>query len=158
LVVKKIGSPSDPELAIGAVAPDSVTDIDWQMAKRLGVDEEYINSRVCELGDEIATAEQQYRLHDIPVKGAHVILTDDGIATGATVRVAVRWLREMDVASVCLAVPVLPAQEIPEMTVISDRLVYAFAPQDFGSVGSHFEDFSQVGISEVLQLLEKRKE
>jgi putative phosphoribosyl transferase len=155
LVVKKISSPDDQELAIGAQAPDSVTEIDWNLATTLGVDARYIQEKIRTLKQEIKTADHLYRLPAKPVsiQGKTVVLTDDGIATGATVRVAIRWLRRKKVAQIILAVPVIPLREVPKLEKLVDAVIALGTPEEFTSVGMYYRDFAQVETSEVLQLL-----
>lgn len=160
LVVKKIGSPGDPELAIGAQAPDGVTDIDWDLAVRTGGDEQYVRDKIRELKREIRLMQELYRLPGKPesVSGKTIVLTDDGIATGASARAAIKWLRLKGASRIILAVPVMPEREVAGFEKLADELIFLAAPGEFVSVGAFYRDFSQVETNQVLQLLRGGKE
>lgn len=160
LVVKKIGSPSDPELAIGALAPDGISWIDWKLAGRVGADAAYIEKRIQELKPEIKVTEQLFHLPKKrkPLAGTTVILTDDGAATGASMSAAVKWLRAKKVRTIVIAVPVMPDVLTGYFNRICDTLVALSAPADFVSVGSFYGEFTQVSNQHVLELLRSGKE
>lgn len=156
LVVKKLASRMDPELAIGAVAPDGVLYIDWGFAHRLGIDEDTVNS---ELAPEVQQLIEERSLlyhrgrKRSDIKGKTVLLVDDGAATGATMRVAVRWAKKKKARKVIVAVPVAPPEVIKDLQPEADVLVVLDTPTQFRSVGQFYEQFSQVSDEEVVTLL-----
>lgn len=155
LVVKKIGSPSDAELGIGAVAPDGVTFIDWRTAHRVGADEEYIKSQITKLNDQIRQKTAFYRKgkKSYQLRDKTVILVDDGAATGATLEAAIKWLRAKKARKIIVALPVAPADVVSKIKPEVDQLVVLETPKTFGSVGEFYSDFTQVEDGDVVKLL-----
>lgn len=155
LVVKKIGAPGEPELAIGAIAADAVSFIDWRFALRLAVDEEYIKEAISRESQVIRRKTLLYRKGKKPYKFAEktVILVDDGAATGATIEVAIKWLRRKHTKKVIIALPVAPKELLSKIAPEVDELVILETPDTFGAVGQFYEHFPQVDDEEVIQLL-----
>jgi len=158
MVVKKIGSPGDPELAIGALAPDGVSFIDWRMSHRVGADENYINSQINAITDQIKEKSLRYRrgMSPVAVAGKAVILVDDGIATGATLEAAIKWLKKKKAKHITVAVPVAPSEVVGKIRPEVNSLVTLATPEDFRAVGQFYEEFPQVEDDEVVTLLKKR--
>lgn len=155
LVVKKIGVPGQTELAIGALAPDRVSFIDWRFAQRLGIEEGYIRSQIPITNDQIRQKTLLYRRGKKPYKFSEktVILVDDGAATGATIEAAIKWLKKKHARNIIVALPVAPQELVPRVAPEVNQLVILEAPPAFAAVGQFYEDFPQVGDKEVIQSL-----
>lgn len=160
LLVRKIGAPSNKEYGIGAVVdgnpPQRV--LDETMAAYSRATSEYIERETEKEIGEIARRRTSY-LGDrkpIPVTGRNVILVDDGIATGNTVRAAIKALRAQKAASITLAVPVAPRDAIDRLKDEVDRIVCLATPSPFIAVGVHYADFTQVPDEEVRALLTRQ--
>ena len=156
LLVRKIGAPGQEELAVGAVADggEPVLVID-ERAARTGADAAYVERRGVEAWREILRRRARYLAgrRRVPVRGATVVLVDDGIATGTTVRAALKALRRQGAAHTVLAVPVAPHETLRRLAGEVDRVVCLAEPPDFGSVGEHYAAFPQVGDDEVVDAL-----
>jgi putative phosphoribosyl transferase len=159
LVVKKIPSPANPELAIGAIAPDNITFIHDDIARYLHVTEEYIVKEVKRLSSVVDEKQRLYQTayqsKDIGQKT--VILVDDGIATGASMEAAIAWCREQKVKEVVVAVPVSPPETVAKFSHKADRIVVIEQPEYFSAVGQFYREFPQVSDKEVIHLLIDRK-
>lgn len=154
LVVKKISSPEDTELALGALAPDGISVIDWKLAHRLGTDEVYLNARIAALSDQIRQKILLYRRRKpLVVNGKDVILVDDGAATGATMEAAIKWAKNKQAKRIITALPVAPKDTVFKIQPEVDELVILDIPSDFTSVGQFYQTFPQVEDAEVVQLL-----
>lgn len=155
LVVKKIGAPGEPELAIGALAPDGAFFVDWRLAQTLGVDEGYIKQVISDKGKEIREKTRLYRKGKKPYtfKEKTVILVDDGAATGASVEAGVKWLRKKHAKKIVVAIPVAPKEFPSKIAPEADELVILATPQEFAAVGQFYESFPQVTDEQVIQLL-----
>jgi predicted phosphoribosyltransferase len=161
LLVRKIGAPGNPELAVGAVAegdPPSVV-IDDETLGWSGEDAGYVRrAAVVELA-EIERRRALY-LEDaerVPVAGRTVILVDDGLATGTTVRAALQSLQARRPARIVVAVPVGAADTVAALRPQVDELICLYQPRMFGGVGAHYDDFRQVSDAEVVALLRARR-
>jgi putative phosphoribosyl transferase len=158
LLVRKIGAPWQPELAVAAVVdgerPEVV--IDETMMGLAGVDRDYIESQTQRALREIARRRALYLRGrtPAPLAGATVIVVDDGIATGTTVRAALKALRRKGVKRLVLAVPVAPADTCYALRAEVDTLVCLSQPEPFHAIGLHYDDFDQVEDAEVLRALE----
>jgi predicted phosphoribosyltransferase len=157
LVVKKIPSPIEPELGIGALAPDGVSYIDWRLAHSVGADEDYINDQIRELQEVIREKLILYRRGKKPlnVKGKVVILVDDGVATGATLEAAVKWLRKKKAGKIVAAVPVAPSEILGKMRPEVHDLVVMEEAAALHAVGQFYASFPQVEDEDVVALLKK---
>jgi putative phosphoribosyl transferase len=155
-LVRKIGVPWHPELAIGALAEhESEPSIDWDMAAKLGVTRPEIAEVVAREAAVIAVRRALYfrGRASVDLAGAHAILVDDGIATGATMRAALRAVRRRAPAALVLAVPVAPAETIAALAHDADEVVCLASPEDFWAVGQFYADFSPVEDETVCALL-----
>lgn len=152
-VVRKLGVPQWPELAMGAVASGGGLVINDGLVERLGIDEDTIVETIRRETTEIGRREQAYRAgRPAPdLTGWTVILVDDGIATGATMLAAVRAVRAA--RRVVVAVPVGPPALSTQLRDEADDVVCASTPQAFEAVGQAFVDFHQVSDDEVRRLL-----
>ena len=156
LVVRKLGAPSQPELGLGAIAPDGVRVVNGTLAAQLGVRKGELEEVEVRERAELERRIERYRAGRPPidVAGRTVILVDDGIATGYTVRAAVRWLRgRRGLARLVLATPVIAAATYRELKAEVDDLVALETPEDLWAIGSWYEDFSQVPDEDVLAML-----
>jgi putative phosphoribosyl transferase len=157
LLVRKIGAPGQPELAVAAVAegepPQRVIDDDT--CRATGTPRAYIDAQYTQACAEIERRRQLYRpgRGAPPVAGATVIVVDDGIATGSTMRAALQALRQRGAARLVLAVPVAPPDTLRALAREADDIVCLHQPVPFGGVGRHYEDFHQVSDDEVIAAL-----
>lgn len=159
MFAKKIGAPGQPELAIGAVAdgPNPELVLNQDIARQLRLSPDYVRNQMKQKLQEIARRRAQYlgqRALSDPA-GRTVILVDDGIATGCSVKAALAALRHANPARLVLTVPVLPAGGVCEFQALADELVYLAAPLSFGSVGAHYRDFGQVDDTAVVDMLNR---
>jgi putative phosphoribosyl transferase len=157
LLVRKIGVPWQPELAVAAVvdgeAPEIV--VDEEVRAMGGIDRAYIEAQA---KVELREIERRRRLYlggraPLVVQGATAIVVDDGIATGTTVRAALKALRRRQPAHLVLAVPVAPPDTVRALRAEVDELVCLAEPEPFHAVGAHYERFHQVDDDEVLAAL-----
>jgi predicted phosphoribosyltransferase len=157
-VVRKIGAPENPELALGAVASGGTAYGDKLLLEGLGVDRTHLEHLVRKEISELHRRELLYRGRtSFPaVKGKIVILVDDGLATGASMRVAIRAVAKLSPQKIVVAVPVCPLELVREMQLLVDEFVCLEKPEEFRSVGSWYADFSQISDEEVLSLLQSR--
>jgi putative phosphoribosyl transferase len=158
LLVRKIGAPWQSELAVAALVdggqPDVV--IDEETCAATGASRAYIDEQA---GIEWREIERRRALYlrgraAVDVKGATVIVVDDGIATGTTVRAALKALRRRDAAHLVLAVPVAPHDTLIQLRREVDLIVCLAEPSPFRAIGMHYRDFEQVSDEEVIALLE----
>lgn len=154
LLVRKIGAPANREYGIGAVIDGKPPqlEIDPDAARYARASDDYIEAETQRQLDIIAKRRQLYMSgrKSVAVKGRDVIVADDGIATGNTVRAALKGLRGLGATSVILAIPVAPAGVAAALESEVDRLVCLRTPDDFSSVGEHYVDFRQLTDQEVV--------
>ncbi|MDZ4279910.1 MAG: phosphoribosyltransferase [Hydrogenophaga sp.] len=153
LLVRKIGAPFQPELAVAAVVEGSPPDvvINEDTAGLPGVDEAWIQAQVPAAVREIERRRSVYLAGHapLPVEGATVIVVDDGIATGTTLKAALRALRRRHPARLIVAVPVGPHATMAELSDEVDEVVCLLEPRPFRAIGLHYLDFHQLADSEV---------
>ncbi|MGH2811962.1 MAG: phosphoribosyltransferase [Actinomycetota bacterium] len=151
IVPAKIRAPGQPELGVGAVAPDGSTYLDEETISVLRVSEEYLKREIEERKAEIVRRTEAYRGDRPPpsVGDKQAIVVDDGVATGGTAIAAARSVRASGPAQVILAVPVAPPASIPRLEIEVDTLVCLATPEPFMAVGAWFDDFGQVSDEEV---------
>lgn len=156
-VVRKLGMPGHPEYAIGAIASGGVRVVNDDAIRWYGIADAAIEAVAREELAELDRREREYRrgrsLTDL--KGRTVILVDDGLATGSTMRAAVQAVRALGPARVVVAVPVGAPQTCDEFHDITDETVCARMPEPFSAVGLWYRDFSQTSDEEVRALLEE---
>ncbi len=150
-VVRKLGVPDQPELAFGAVAGGGVRVLNPDVVATARVDAQTIERLTDEARAEVTRRERAYRgaRPRLPLNGRVVILVDDGIATGATVRAAIAAARAETPAAVVVAAPVAPARVVRELAAVADDVAVLIAAQRFRSVGSFYADFDQLSDAEV---------
>lgn len=161
IVPRKIGAPDQPELAIGAVSGwgNHRGIIDEQAVRYLGVTEDYLEREIAEQLAEAGRRLLAYRhsLEPPDVAGRGVIVIDDGIATGCTIRAGAAALRTLRAGRISLAVPVAPPDALPSLQPCFDEIVCLKTPQPFTAVGYWYRDFEQVSDAEVIALLESAR-
>jgi predicted phosphoribosyltransferase len=156
LVVRKLGTPGHEELALGAVASGGAEVLNEELVRAMGVSAAALAEvREREL-DELARREREYRGERAPLTlaGRTVIVVDDGVATGATVRVAVQALRQAGAEHVTLAVPLAAPDVARRLALLVDDLVCLETPEPFRSVGQWYQRFDQTSDAEVRRALE----
>ncbi len=157
LVVRKLGLPKYPELAMGAIAGGGVQVMNEQLVNYAGVSEEEVAAVVERERRELERRERAYR-GDRPrpdIKGRCVILVDDGLATGATMSAAIEAVRRQGAKRIVVAVPVAPPEFLADLEPQVDDVVCPLQPQPFMSVGQWYRDFHQVSDAEVRGALER---
>jgi predicted phosphoribosyltransferase len=154
-VVRKLGLPGHPELAMGAIASGGVRVLNEDVLESIPVSQSGIDAVTRTEQLELERRERAYRDGRplVPVEGRVVILVDDGLATGSTMRAAVLAVRRLHPARVVVAVPVGASQTCQELRGIADEVACAFTPEPFRAVGLWYADFSQTTDAEVRQLL-----
>ncbi len=159
VLVCKIGVPWQPELAIGAISdgPSPESYIDREMAAVLSVPEEYIRSETARQLAEIERRRRQFSRGRPPldVAGHTAVVVDDGIATGATMRVALQAVRRRGPQRLVLAVPVAAADTLAALGKEVDEVVCLDTPGGLGAIGFYYEDFHQLSDAEVGDLLDR---
>ena len=159
-IVRKLGLPWHEEFAMGALASGGVRVLDEDAIRITGVSETDIQRVITVEQAEIERREQQYRgTRPFPdVSGKTVILVDDGLATGSTMRVAVAALRKKGPTRVVVAVPVAAPEVCNAFRDVADEIVCVETPELFQAVGQWYDDFSQTTDSEVHALLDRSRE
>ena len=159
VLVRKIGVPWQPELALGAVSDgaEAETFIDPELARELPLPERYVEE---ETARQLAEIERRRKIYcdgraPLEIKGCTVIVVDDGIATGATMRVALRAVRRRGPARLVLAVPVAPPETLVELGKESDETICLDREPMLGAIGFYYDDFHQVSDTEVVDLLNR---
>jgi putative phosphoribosyl transferase len=155
LVVRKLGAPGQPELAMGAVASGGGRALNPIVIDRLGVSPEAVSESARRELEELAVRERAYRGTRSPpqLAGRTVILVDDGLATGASMRAAVASVRAAAPASVRVAVPVGAPDTVADIRTTVDELVCLLEPDDFMAVGEWYDEFDPVDDATVRRLL-----
>lgn len=154
-VVRKLGVPWQPELAMGAIASGGVPLMNSQIVHQFGISEQEVQDVVDRERRELERRERQYRGSRPPVDvhNRTVILVDDGLATGATMRAAVGALRNAGAEKIVVAVPVAAPDICDSFREIADDVICLVTPEPFHAVGLWYEDFSPTTDDEVSDLL-----
>lgn len=158
-VVRKLGVPGQEELAMGAIATGGVRVLNDPLVRDLGIPKSVIDAVVDREQEELDRRERAYRRgQPAPgVRGKTIILVDDGLATGATMRAAVEALRQQRAKRIIVAVPVAARETCEELGAEVDEIVCAEMPEPFYAVGAWYEDFSQTTDEEVRKLLDQSR-
>ncbi len=159
-VVRKLGLPGHDELAMGALASGGVRILDEGLVRAARVSEDDIQRVTAMEQAELERREAKYRGNrPVPdVRGKTVILVDDGLATGATMRAAVAALRQEGPARIVVAVPVAAPETCDAFRDVADEIVCAVTPEPFHAVGLWYDDFSQTTDDEVRALLDRARQ
>jgi putative phosphoribosyl transferase len=158
-VVRKLGVPGHEELAMGAIATGGVRVLNPAVVVSLHIPDDVIEAVTARELEELARRERRYRGDRPPpeVAGKTVILVDDGLATGSSMRAAAAALRELGPQRVVVAVPIAAPETCDEFRSEVEEVVCAVTPQPFRAVGLWYEDFSQISDEEVHELLERAR-
>jgi putative phosphoribosyl transferase len=154
-VVRKLGVPGREELAMGAIASGGIRVIDPEIVSALGISEPEIALVAQREEQELSRREKLYRGNRAPpeMTGKTIILVDDGLATGSSMRAAASAVRAMHPARVVVAVPTAPAETCQALRREVDEVVCSVMPEPFQAVGLWYEDFSETTDDEIRQLL-----
>ncbi|MFM0420144.1 phosphoribosyltransferase [Paraburkholderia aromaticivorans] len=155
LIVRKLGVPQDPEMAMGAIASGGALYLDEQTIRMAGVSQSEVVTVLNDERRELARREALYRGQGPPLnlEGRTVIIVDDGVATGSSVRVAIAALRSGKPARIVVAVPVAPESTARRLAALADEFVCLHRARHFGGVGQFYQEFEQTNDAEVRALL-----
>jgi predicted phosphoribosyltransferase len=156
-LVRKLGVPGHQELAMGAIATGGVLVLNEEVVRGLRIPPHVIEAVIAREQQELARRERLYRGDRPPpeVRGHTVILIDDGLATGATMRAAAAALRRQQPARLIIAVPIAAPSTCEELRDEADEVICAFTPEPFYAVGLWSKDFSPTTDEEVRDLLKR---
>jgi putative phosphoribosyl transferase len=159
-VVRKLGVPDHEELAMGAVASGGGIVLNRPVVENMRIEQAVVEEVARREFYEVLRREGMYRADQPPleIRGRHVVLVDDGLATGATMRAAVATLRLSKPARLVVAVPIAAPDARRALARLADDVVCASTPEDFRAVGLWYENFEQVEDSEVQSLLEMHRQ
>jgi putative phosphoribosyl transferase len=159
-VVRKLGVPGEEELAMGAIASGGVRVLNQDVIQSLGISEALIERVARREQEELERRERLYRGARQPaqVEGRTVILVDDGLATGASMRAAVKALKALGPKEIVVAVPTAPPEACRELARLVDEIVCLMTPRPFMGVGAWYEEFGQTTDEEVREVLQRAKE
>jgi predicted phosphoribosyltransferase len=155
LVVRKLGVPSQPELAMGALGPDGTRVLNDRVVSLERIPGQVIEDVAAREAEEIERRERAYRKGRSreQVRGKHVVVVDDGLATGASMRVAIGWLRSAGARRITVAVPTGSPDTCGELRADADQVLCLTMPDGLFAIGEAYEDFSTTSDEEVSQLL-----
>ena len=151
--VKKIPAPHNEEVGIGAVSENGLIQVDPHAVSLLGISDQYLQERAAQKREEMRTKRQRYGRPVPDFSGKTVLLVDDGIATGSSMLLAARALREAGAARVILAAPVAPAELLPALQKAADDVVIVHPSDNLIAVGRFYRDFHQLDDEEVVASL-----
>jgi len=155
IVVRKVGAPRQPELAMGAVGEDGVLVVNDEVVEIIHITKADLDEVARRERDTLDRSVRSIRAvrPRVPLSGRAAVIVDDGIATGATMRAAIRVARANDVRSVIVATPVAPSDVIADLEEEADAVVCVAQPEPFGSVGRFYRHFGAIDDDEVMDLL-----
>jgi putative phosphoribosyl transferase len=156
IIVRKLGVPQQPELAMGAIGEADVRVVNADVVRAVGATASVLEHVEARERVELEARAARYRSGRprVDVSGRTVILVDDGIATGSTARAAIAVARAQGASSVVLAVPVAPPRTCAELAAVADHVVCLEQPEPFMAVGQFYRDFSQTTDAEVVEALQ----
>jgi putative phosphoribosyl transferase len=156
IISKKIGFPGNPEAAIGAVSPDGKVYIDQSWIDFQGITKNYVDTQVKDLKERIKSHYREYRLTgNLKLKDKIVIVVDDGIATGQTVKATADYLRRQKPKRMVLAIPVAPKDVVDELKKVFDEVICLMTPLIFYAIGQFYGSFEQLTDEKVISYLEQ---
>jgi predicted phosphoribosyltransferase len=158
-VVRKLGFPGHDEFAMGAIASGGIRVLDLPLIRRYGISSEEVADVAAREEVELRRRERLYRGDGPrpPLAGRIVILVDDGLATGASMRAAVEAVRTQDPARIVVAVPVGPRETVRDLSRVADEVVCVATPDPFLAVGRFYANFDQTTDEEVFELLARAR-
>lgn len=156
VVSRKIGAPHNPELAIGAVTHDGSYFPNVEITRMLNVPQKYIDSEISAQMKEIERRLMKFRgTKEYHLEGRTAVLVDDGIATGATMFVAIQWVKKQKPKQIIVAIPVGPKDTIEKLNEVVDKVVVLQSPFYFNAVGEFYREFDQVNDYQVQEIMSK---
>jgi predicted phosphoribosyltransferase len=157
LLVRKLGVPGHPELAMGAIASGGVRVLSHDIISQLVVTPEEVEAATAREGVELDRRDRMYRgdRPATPLAGRTAILVDDGLATGATMEAAIQAVRQSNPARIIVAAPVGAAETCERLRALADEVVCASSPDHFQAVGLWYDRFDQTSDEEVIELLNR---
>ena len=153
IVTKKIGAPGNPELAIGAMGPEGEIIWDDNLLSRLSLSKSALAPQIKSAKLKIKSYNLKLKVKKTDLKDKVVILTDDGIATGATTQAAIEHIKTKQPKKLILAIPVAPSDSIRKLKPLVDELLCLSTPAIFWAVGQFYQEFDQVEDNEVIRIL-----
>lgn len=160
LLVRKLGAPLQPELALGAIASGGIRVLNEDLVNRvLGLDDDRLEEIVARETQELERREKEYRGdRSFPsLTGRNVVLVDDGLATGATMRAAAESVRAKKPSQLLVAVPTASRSAVRSVAPLVDQVICLETPADFQAVGQYYRNFGQTTDDEVRDLLDKAR-
>lgn len=159
LIIRKLGAPGQPELALGAISETGTVVLNESLIKVLGIPDEYLQREISRQSEEAARRVELYRQGSAisALEGRTVILVDDGVATGATVKAAVATLKRERIGRMVVALPVASPEAVRELGSLTDELVCLEIPLYFISVGSYYDRFPEVMDNAVVDILQQAR-
>jgi putative phosphoribosyl transferase len=156
LVTRKIGHPVNPEIAIGAIMPDGSAVWDDHIMTGIGISRPEFEKMIAEEYQEVQRRQILYNksAQIPPIKGKMAIVIDDGIATGYTIRAAIKWLKQEQASKIIISIPVAPPDIVAELAREVDEVICLVQPDPFWAVGMHYEEFPQTTDQEVAEILD----
>lgn len=158
-LVRKLGVPGQQELAMGAIAVGNMTVLNQELIHKLHIDQAQIDEVIQKEQQELRRRVNLYRQHTAfpTLENQTIILVDDGMATGATMQVAITALRQHKPSRIIIAIPVAAKDTIAKMSNLADQIICPFIPAHFQAVGAFYDNFQQVSDEEVITLLSEWK-
>jgi predicted phosphoribosyltransferase len=154
-IVRKLGLPGHEEFVVGAIASGGVTILNDDMFGGFSISDTVMGKVVAREREELSQRETAYRGDRPPldVRGRTIIVVDDGLATGSTMKAAIEGLRRLDPRRIVVATPIAAASTCEELSPLVDEIVCARTPEDFHAVGLWYSDFTQTSDDEVRRIL-----
>jgi len=155
VITRKMGAPGNPELAVGAVTEEGEMILDDELVRTLSVSSDYLKREAARQVEEIRERKKKYRDgRPYPsLKGKTVVIVDDGIATGSTIRAAAESVKKRGAATIIIAAPVAPPDTVSELSKVVDRVVCLSTPDYFEAIGEFYQEFEQVEDDVVKEIL-----
>ena len=157
LIIRKLGAPHQPELAVGAVASGGFRYLNQELIDQLAIDQSTLVRLQENALHELERREDIYKPHapSVSLRGHQVLLVDDGIATGASIEVALRAIKAVQPAGISIAVPVATLGVIEKLHREVNHIYALQTPFELGSIGEFYEEFEQVSDEEVIKMLDE---
>ncbi|MGE5558224.1 MAG: phosphoribosyltransferase [Bacillota bacterium] len=155
VIPRKIGAPGHEEMAVGALAWEGTVLLNDSIIHALGIPQAEIDAIIAKEREEIRRRSERfpYTPRDAEIRNKNILLVDDGVATGYTVKATIVGLRKLNPAKIFLAAPVGARDTMRELEILTDQVFCPLTTDDFWAVGQFYEDFSQVSDEEVMRVL-----